>query len=243
MISYKLNNLKINSTSYQEVLDLISDHIENFKKHKKPLIVSTPNPEIALLAQKNKDIADFINNSDVSAPDGIGLLWKIKRQSKNNKILLIKGRVLFEKILEISDLYNYKIFLLGASQSSNEKSVNKIKKLYKKLDIKSYWDIKVDNKGYLISDENTFKQFEIESDILFVALGAPKQELFIKNYLDKLNAKVIITIGGTLDVFSENLNMPPKIIENLNLEWLFRLYQEPKRIGRIIKAIWFYLLS
>lgn len=239
MITYQVNNLKINSTSYQEILDMIQDHIINFKKYKKPLIISTPNPEIALLAQKQKDLADFINQSDVSAPDGIGLLWKTKKTTKDKQILLIKGRVLFEEVLKLSNLYNFKIFLLGASKSSNEKSVKKINKIYKNIHTKAYWDIQVDNKGYLISETNIIKQFEIESDIMFIALGAPKQELFIKNYLNKLNAKVIITIGGTLDVFSENLKKPPVIFEKLNLEWLYRLYQEPKRFKRIIKAILF----
>ncbi len=78
-------------------------------------------------------------------------------------------------------------------------------------------------------------------DILFVAVGSPRQERWIQEYLPKLNVKVCQGIGGTLDVIAGNVQRAPRFVQRLGLEWLCRLIKEPKRIHRQITLLLFFL--
>ncbi len=81
----------------------------------------------------------------------------------------------------------------------------------------------------LINDIN-----KSEADILFIALGSPKQEEWIQKYLPRVNAKICQGIGGTLDTITGNVQRAPVFMQKLGLEWLYRLFKEPKRIRRQI---------
>jgi len=74
-------------------------------------------------------------------------------------------------------------------------------------------------------------------DVIFVALGAPKQELWIAHHKDKLNAKIFIGVGGTLDFISGKIKRAPKFMRDFGFEWLYRLILQPSRIGRIFRAV------
>ena len=81
------------------------------------------------------------------------------------------------------------------------------------------------------------------ANILFVGLGSPKQEEFILNYKDKLkNVKIFMPVGGSFDVISKTLKRAPNWIIKLNLEWLYRVIKQPKRIFRQLKLIKFVFL-
>ena len=75
---------------------------------------------------------------------------------------------------------------------------------------------------------------EKEPHFVFVCLGAPKQEMWIHKNKDKLKAKVLMGIGGSLDVFAGTAKRAPDIFIKLNIEWLFRLIKNPSRIGRMM---------
>ena len=76
---------------------------------------------------------------------------------------------------------------------------------------------------------------EAKPDVLFVCLGAPKQELFMKDHLDALHVKLMIGLGGSLDSFAGTVKRAPKWMIRCNLEWLYRLIKEPKRFGRMLR--------
>ena len=76
---------------------------------------------------------------------------------------------------------------------------------------------------------------ETGADVVFVCLGAPKQELFMKNHLDELHIKLMIGLGGSLDSFAGTVKRAPKWMIRCNLEWLYRLIKEPKRFGRMLR--------
>ncbi|GIW21992.1 MAG: hypothetical protein KatS3mg068_0999 [Candidatus Sericytochromatia bacterium] len=84
-------------------------------------------------------------------------------------------------------------------------------------------------------EENIIKEINsLNVDIIFVGLGVPKQEKWIKENINKLNAKVFVGVGGSFDVFSGKIKRAPKIMINLHLEWLYRLYKEPWRWKRML---------
>lgn len=138
------------------------------------------------------------------------------------------------KLCNISNKEGYKIFLLGG-----ENGIGKITRI--KL-IKKYSKIKIvgthSGNGTKKEDKQIIDKInKSEADLLFVAYGAPKQEKWIYRNLKLLKSvKVAIGVGGSFDFISEKVKRAPKIMRKLNLEWLYRLIKNPKRIKRIINA-------
>lgn len=209
------------------------------------LSIFTPNPEILVMSSRNSSFRKILNNSDINIVDGVGtqLGLSINRGVSAERIT---GREFFIDLLKIANEKSLKIFLLGATKEVNASAISKIKKQFPNIKVKG--DSKID------IDLNIKKHFDINSiikdnseilnsiktykpDMLFVALGAPKQEILINAFLPKTDIKLAIGIGGTLDSYTSKVSLPPNIFSKYGLEWLWRLYKEPKRVGRIINAI------
>jgi N-acetylglucosaminyldiphosphoundecaprenol N-acetyl-beta-D-mannosaminyltransferase len=209
--------IKVNSTPKRELLVQIQGKLA--KKEK--FYIVTPNPEIILQAQNNLKLASALNNADFSIPDGFGL------KLANTNLEIIKGRELMLDLFKIANKKKLKVYLLGSTKEVNEKSLNLLGVEYPNIIAKgSAPYTEVDTK-----EINSFKP-----DLLFIAFGAPKQETWINNNLKNLNLIGAMAIGGSLDYYSGFVKPVPNLLASLKLEWLWRLIQEPKRIGRIIKA-------
>jgi len=227
--------VKVSSTSKDEVLDFVMFRL----KKKLKFFITTPNPEIIVKAQTDYKLREALNYSDIALPDGVGL--KVKPR--------ITGREMFEELLILSNKLKLKVFLLGAEPKVNNSAVEKIVKDYPNVKIKGRGDIYVNNEGDfdiemgtktyidIIRDINNFKP-----DLLFVALGAPKQEKWVYKNLKNLKIGGAMVIGGTLDYFTGKMPLPPKFISKSGLEWLWRLTFQPQRVGRIFKAVFIFPL-
>lgn len=232
-------NIKISTFSKVEVLSFIKNNLFNNNK----IFIATPNPEFLLEASKNEKFKNIINNTDLNIPDGAGLIWASKFLNTNPLIKeRIAGSDLTQEIIKISKELNKKIFLLGGNSLDQLECVkNKIGSNsisgYNVGFLKDDWDneLKYDlNKNDLLLQEIN----NSEAEIIFVAFGAPKQEYWINDNLDKLkNIKLAIGIGGTFDFISGHKKRAPLWMQKINLEWLFRLIQEPSRYKRIFNAV------
>lgn len=235
----ELLGINISSISMDEVLKVVSSGLKN----KKQLFITTPNPEIVVASQIDEGLREAINGSDVAVPDGVGIVWASK--ILKGKILhRTRGRELFIKLLEMANENSLKVFLLGSTKSVIEASIETVHKKFPAVDISGDNYIALDQNADFVSKSSSTKHCEIinhinriKPDILFVALGAPKQEKWIARYLPELNIRVAMAVGGTLDYFSGKASLPPKILADLGLEWLWRLIKEPWRIRRIINAV------
>ena len=158
--------------------------------------------------------------------------------TSNNIRNAIPGIDLMDSILKRGEKKNYKVYFYGSKEDSLKKSIRVFKNKYRKLNIVGYRD------GYNKNKEEDLKDIlKRKPDILFVSLGSPLQEEFIINNKDKLkDIKIIMPIGGSLDVYSGNLKRAPKIMQNLKLEWLYRMIQEPKRFKQLFILIGFIIL-
>lgn len=229
-----LMSVKISSTSKDEVLE----NIEKSLRNNVQFFISTPNPEIVLMAQNDKDLLKALNLSDISIPDGVGLLWAAKQLKFSHKLERIPGRELMDALFEMANRKKSKIFLLGGSSEVNKKAQNRIQKDYPEVTVTGNGEIKVDINGYsdktdsVINEINRFKP-----DFLFVALGAPKQEKWIAENIKNIDANVLMTVGGALDYFVGNVPIPPKFMSKSGLEWLWRLLVQPSRFPRIFNAV------
>lgn len=220
------------NTNYE---DLIKNIFDDFNNNIANFIVNI-NPEIITKNYKNKELIDIFNKQNYQIPDGIGIILasKIRKGNINQRIT---GIDLMNLICKESINFDSKIFLYGAKENIAEKAKKELQNLYPKINIVGTCN------GY--EDENIVlgKINNSNANILFVGLGSPKQEQFIINNMHKLkNIKIFMPVGGSLDVISKSLKRAPNWMIQCNLEWLYRLLKEPKRIFRQLSLIKFLFL-
>ena len=192
---------------------------KSFFNAKGNYLIFTPNPEIIMLAQENDELKLALNSSDLNLPDGIGVVIASKILRKP-----LPARVAgYDFLLELFKL-NKKVFLLGSEDGVAEacsKKIDNVVGFYHGY----FEDSETDNIIKMINKSG--------AELLVVALGAPKQELWLWRNKDRLQCKVGIGVGGCLDVISGNVKRAPIIWQKLCLEWLYRALCEPKRFKRL----------
>lgn len=194
-------------------------------------------------SQKNHIIKQCINKSTFGLCDGRPLYWYLKNKKLNN-IDHITGRNLMLKICEQAEKENKSVGLYGGSIESQNKCIERLKTLYPNLNI----DFKYSPK--FIEFNQKEKQDVIEKiniskiRFLFVCLGCPKQEVWMKNHEDELDC-FMIGVGAAVDYIAGTIKPPPEIITRIGLEWLYRLIIEPKRLYKryfYIVPLFIYLI-
>jgi N-acetylglucosaminyldiphosphoundecaprenol N-acetyl-beta-D-mannosaminyltransferase len=201
--------------------------------------IVTPNPEFLLLAQKHQEFFSVLENADLSIPDGIGL--KFAGWLKGVNLHRYSGSNLVKYLLDIANQKRGRVAVANWRKglSTNEEIVEAIKKIHPHL--KTYvFSLDRDNFSY---DVKRLKQFQ--PDIVFVALGAPSQDIFIRSRLLKElpSIRLAMGVGGSFDFLTGKLKRAPSIIQLLGFEWLWRLIKQPWRIKRIFNAVVVFPLS
>ena len=198
-------------------------------REEKTAYVVTPNPEIVEVCRQDPAAMEAVRNADLVLPDGIGVV-------KGAAILgtPLKGRVpgieFASGLMEKMAASGHSLFLLGAKPGVAELAAEKLTKKYPGLRIAGTHD------GYFQEDGPVVSAIaESGADCVFVCLGAPKQELWMRRNGKATGAKLLCGIGGSLDVFAGVVERAPKFWCDHNLEWFYRLCKEPKRIGRMMK--------
>lgn len=200
-------------------------------------VVVTANCEILNEAGKNEELAGVIKRAALVIPDGIGLVYaaRIKGYPLNERVT---GIDFSRNALELVAKKGKKVFFLGAKPGVAQAAAEKLMQEIEGLQITGWHD------GYFKPEEEDAVVEEIngaKADFLCVALGSPKQELFMERHRNKLCCKVGIGLGGSLDVWSGNTLRAPDFYIDHGLEWLYRLKTEPWRFKRIAKIPFFLL--
>ena len=194
------------------------------------------NPEKIMLSMSNSDVYSAIEFSDIRYLDGIGTV-KLAESRIGRKLNRIPGCELWERLMIKAGKAQYPVFILGSSNDVVEKTVSKLKGKYN-VNIVGYHD------GYFLNDDEIIKDIiNSKPKILSVALGSPRQEIFMRKCKDAGADFFMMGVGGSYDVFTNNIKRAPKIWCSLNLEWFYRLLLEPKRIKRQLKLLTFIKLA
>ena len=191
--------------------------------------VVTPNPEIVEVCRENLAAKIAVNGADLVLPDGIGVI----------KGAAMLGTPLKEKtpgiefaghLMERMAGEGLSLYLLGAKPGVAEKAAENLRAQYPGLVIAGTHD------GYFKEDGPVVEDIrQSGADVVFVCLGAPKQELWMEKNGPATGAHLLCGLGGSLDVFAGVVERAPKFWSDHGLEWLYRLCKEPKRIGRMMK--------
>lgn len=191
--------------------------------------VVTPNPEIVELCRENLAARNAVNSADLVLPDGIGII----------KGAAILGTPLKEKTpgIEFAGYLMARLaksgktlYLLGAKPGIAERAAQRLSEQYSGLQIVGTHD------GYFQDDGPVIRAIqESGADVVFVCLGAPKQELWMARNGAATGAHLLCGLGGSLDVFAGEVQRAPRFWSEHGLEWFYRLCKEPKRLGRVMK--------
>ena len=209
---------------------------EGYIERGEQCVVFTPNSEIVQMAIENEDFKNLINSAELIIPDGAGVVLASKILKKP-----LKGKVagceFAETLVKNSAEGKYKIFFYGSKPTTDE-GLSVAELANKKMGERYGFEASGTSHGYVKPDgydELIEKINNSGADILFVCLGVPMQEKWIYENRNKLNCKLIVGLGGTLDVFAGTVKRAPNAFVKLNLEWFYRLLKEPRRIGRMMK--------
>ncbi|MBQ2968063.1 MAG: WecB/TagA/CpsF family glycosyltransferase [Clostridia bacterium] len=202
-----------------------------------PFVLYTPNPEIVQIAKKEPEFCEVLNTANVVTPDGIGIVYASKILGGHIKERAA-GFDICCGILEKLAQKGGSVYLFGGKPGVAEQAKAKVEESYKGITVCGVAD------GYFDAEKEKQIVADISEkapDLLLVCLGAPKQEKWIAQNKDILNAKILVGAGGTIDVLSGNTKRAPEIFIKLGLEWFYRLLCEPKRIGRMMQLPLFLL--
>lgn len=221
--------VSIYGISYDNVtLGEAADLAEKMMQEEKNHIVVTPNAEIAYMGAKDERYGTTLNSADIVIPDGIGVVYASKIYGTPVK-QKVPGVELGQELLARAAKSGKKIFFLGAKPGVAELAAGRLCEKYPELEFVGLRD------GYFEDNEEVISAInESGADILFVCLGAPKQELWAGKYRDRLNVRLTLCLGGALDSYAGTVKRAPEIWIKLGLEWLYRLIREPKRFGRML---------
>ncbi len=191
--------------------------------------VVTPNAEIAYEALHDENMRTLLNSAELMLPDGAGVVLasKILKTPLKQKVA---GVDFADGLLGVLETTGQSLYLLGSKPGIGELAAQKMMQKHPRLRIAGIAD------GYFQGEAPVIDKINASgADVLFVCLGAPKQEQFMARHQKALHVKLMAGLGGTLDSFAGTVKRAPKWMIRLNLEWLYRLIKEPKRFKRMLR--------
>lgn len=194
-----------------------------------PHMAVTPNAEIVQYARAHSDFADLLARADLVLPDGIGVVHASRILGRP-----LKGRCpgidYASALMDAMADTPRRLYLLGAKPGVAQAAADNLRAAHPGLTICGVHD------GYFQDSDAVAAEIRAAAaDVVFVCLGSPKQEQWMAQYGAATGARLLIGLGGSLDVFSGQVRRAPKAFQKLGLEWFYRLCTQPSRIGRMAK--------
>ena len=231
-MSAELFDFNIDTLRFSDALD----KAENLIKKGKPAQVITINPEMFFEAEKNGEFASIIRNADMIIPDGVGVKIALKINNVNSE--RIPGIDFAEKLLQYASDNNWAVAVIGAKEEVLKKACENIRTKFHDI------NIVYERNGYFNEDDLVYEELkESDPQLILVAMGSPRQEFFINEAKKLLERGLMVGIGGSLDVWSGNVQRAPKIFRMTGLEWLYRTISQPERFKRIFPALPLFLIK
>lgn len=213
--------------------------------------IVTINPEFVMEARQNEHFRDVLNGADLRITDGIGLVFgSLFLEGLGDRLHRCTGVDLTWKLAELCFMYNKKMYFIGATdgiaQNVSQRAAGVIEKKYPGI-IAGAKDClsrgigeESDAQDALVCEQIRASQ----ADVLLVAVGAPKQDMWIARYGPSLpTIRLALGAGGTLDYIAGVVPRAPRSVRKLGFEWLYRLVHQPRRLHRIITATVRYPLA
>lgn len=216
--------INLDIITLEETLNRVSKFIES-REGVQHVVVNVAK---LVYAQKDNELKEIINACPLINVDGAGIILGAKFLGINIPER-VAGIDLMDKLIEYSAQKGYRPYFFGAKEEIVKKVVEIYQEKYPNLNIAGY------RNGYYTEAEEVGLVEDIKNskaDILFVAMGSPKKEIFLSNYSKTMEVPFTMGVGGSFDVVAGKVDRAPMWMQKLHSEWLFRLIQEPKRMWK-----------
>ena len=217
-LGYPVDNINLN-----EFINFVLNAIEKDSNH----LVAVQNANKMYLLNKYNELHTFFKKASIILPENainIGMMLLGTPLKQRN----MGGFHIMEEMLGFGNIHNSSLYLLGAKKENLKKLVDVINLNYPNIKILGYHD------GYFTMEEelNLVNEISIlKPNFLFIGLGSPKQEIFLENYYNILNANISIGVGGSFNVIA-GLEKPAPKWAKYGFEWLYRAFQDPRKFKR-----------
>ena len=228
-------NIRIDNVTYADALARVATFLREPGLHQ----IATVNPEFVVMAQTHAEFARVLNACALNVPDGVGLLWAARRL-KTPLQMRVTGQEMVDRICALAAKSGARVFLLGAQPGIAERAAEKLIQRIERLEIAGCY---AGSSAIEEEEEICARINASRTQILFVAYGPPKQELWIARNAARLqNISVAMGVGGTFDTLAGIAPRAPKWMRDAGFEWTYRLLREPWRIKRQMSIPYFMWL-
>ena len=218
----KVLGIQVNTENYDEIIPKVFERIETKEKS---LIVAI-NPEKIIKAKEDPALKKLLNEAEFQIPDGIGVILASKIQ-KGHITSRVTGVDMMLRLCQEAAKRKKPIFLYGGKPGVADKAAVKLRELYPGIIVAGTQD------GYEKDQNKVIEKInDAKPDLLFVAMGSPKQENWINANRDQLHPTIYQGVGGSFDVLAGTVKRAPEAFQKVGLEWFYRLMKEPKRLKR-----------
>ena len=224
--SFDIFGIKVNASTYEESINLI----KSLTLRHVPSYICILNVHVAVTAATNEDFKKIINHSNCVFSDGVPIVWYAKRVINIKQANRITGPSLMDRCFD--ELRDLKHFLFGSTKETLCRIERLCNSKYPNINIVGKYSppfksLNEQENRKIINIIN-----DVSPDIIWVGLGAPKQEIWMNEIKCGLNKGVMIGVGAAFDYFAGNIQRPPIWLRRLGVEWLCRLLQEPTRLWK-----------
>ncbi|HHY37760.1 MAG TPA: WecB/TagA/CpsF family glycosyltransferase [Clostridia bacterium] len=216
-------------------LDAAAEMASAARDEGRSFIICTPNPEIVEKARRDDDLASSLAGADLVVPDGIGVILASRILGKP-LLERVAGIDLARRLLEVASQKHWRVFLLGTDAKTVAKAGETLRKELPGISWIGW------HHGYFSKEEEEEVSDLIKRarpDLVLVGMGSPRQERWARDYGRSLGACIVLTVGGSLDVFAGKARRAPGLVRKMGIEWLYRLLMDPKRAGRQVQLFVF----
>jgi N-acetylglucosaminyldiphosphoundecaprenol N-acetyl-beta-D-mannosaminyltransferase len=215
------------------------ERVEQFINERSPHLVITSDTPSIVRAQDDLEYQEIIRSAAMVTADGRGVVWMARLLGLPMRDR-VSGVDLVLRICELAVARGYAVYLLGAAPGVAEEAAQALQTRCPGLRIAGT------QHGYFTLEEEpgiVRRIAELRPEVLFVALGAPRQEQWIRKHMEELQVPVAIGVGGSFDVFAGRVQRAPEWMQKAGLEWLYRVLREPKRLPRMWAVPRFVLMT
>lgn len=230
-----IHGVRLDNVTMDEALDQVLEMLNGSTAQK----IFTPNAEIIMQAQRDDGLKELLNKADLLVADGAGVVLASKILGRRLKEK-VSGVDLVKRILINTDRRITSFYIFGGKPGVSEQASINILSEFPRANIVGF------RNGYFSEEESPeiIRQINAsKAEILLVGLGVPKQEKWISEHIHELKCKVVMGVGGTIDVLAGTASLAPEFMRKAGLEWLFRLIKEPHRYKRMMDLPRFMILT
>ncbi|MHB1418805.1 MAG: WecB/TagA/CpsF family glycosyltransferase [Bacillota bacterium] len=203
--------------------------IEEFIREGSPHLIFAANPEKVMRVEQDGELKEILQQAHLVIADGTGIVWaaKVFGRSLPERVT---GIDLMHAITALSASRGYRVYFLGAAPGVAEEASTRLARIYPGLQVAGT------HHGYFRPEEEAELIQEVNfcrPDVLFVAMGSPRQEKWLHRHREQLEVPVCMGIGGSLDVITGRVDRAPRWMQQVGLEWSYRLLRDPRRVVRM----------